>query len=154
MTTPDLLVPSVPPVADRAAPATRILVADDDPAICLLEATILQSTGFQVDTAPDGTAAWTLLTHHDYDLLVTDYRMPGISGIALARQLRLAQQALPIIVVSGSLETLDTARLRRDPWTRIHQFVRKPFSVVELLAAVHDALRLVVAPPTAAHHPT
>jgi CheY-like chemotaxis protein len=118
----------------------RILVAEDDATVRQMEAMILESDGHRVDTAEDGESAWEALQAGYYDLLVTDYIMPGVSGLALARQLRIAKKALPIVMISGSLDSLDTAKLARDPWSRIHAFVRKPFSHAELLSAVHSAL--------------
>jgi len=134
------------PVCRPDAPAgandksTRILVVEDDAAICHMEAMILESDGHRVDTAENGEAAWETLQAGDYDLLVTDYIMPGVSGVALVRQLRIARKALPVVMISGSLDALDTDQLTRDPWSRIHAFVRKPFSHTELLSAVHSAL--------------
>ena len=126
--------------AEASTAAARILVVDDDVVVLGLETTILQRAGHRVDTATDGATAWRALMAGDYDLLVTDYLMPGISGVALVRQLRVAQLALPVVLVSGTLQSLDLARLNRDPWTRIHAFVRKPFLVHEFLAAVRGAL--------------
>ena len=65
--------------------------------------------------------------------------MPGVSGLALVRRLRIASIALPVVLVSGSLETLDPAKLMRDPWSRIHAFVRKPFTIPDLISAVRSA---------------
>jgi two-component system response regulator MtrA len=117
-----------------------ILVVDDDVDICRLETAILKSAGFNVATAPNGATAWRSLVASRYDLLVTDYLMPGGSGLALARQLRVAKMELPIVMVSGTLDTLDTVKLKTDPWSRIHAFVRKPFAVEQLLVAVRSAL--------------
>ncbi len=62
--------------------------------------------------------------------------MPGISGLTLVRKLRVAGIALPVVMVSGSLKTLDTVMLTRDSRSHIHAFVPKPFTISELLAAV------------------
>jgi len=138
--TPDAPVCSPAALAAANDEPLRILVVEDDEVIRSLEAVILESAGHSVDTAENGEAAWRTLQASDYDLLVTDYIMPGVSGLALVRQLRIANMALPVVMVSGTLETLDTAKLARDPWSRIHAFVRKPFSQPELLSAVHSAL--------------
>jgi CheY-like chemotaxis protein len=118
----------------------RILVADDDEGTRALESRILNRVGYSVETVCDGTSAWRALLSGIYDLLITDYRMPGISGIALVRQLRVANMMLPVVLVSGSVQSLDTVRLSLDPWMRIHSFVGKPFLVGEFLAAVGSAL--------------
>ena len=133
------LPPSGAPSGARSD-VPRVLVVDDDERILVLEATILKRAGLDVATATDGDAAWQALLAGGFDLLVTDYRMPGVSGVALIRQLRVAKFELPVVMVSASLDELDTERLRRDPWTRIHAFVCKPFLIPELLAAVRSAL--------------
>ena len=118
----------------------RILVVDDDGDVRNLEAAILKRVGHRVDTAEDGESAWQALVGRNYDLLVTDHIMPGESGLALVRRLRVANITLPVVMVSGTLENLDTARLSRDPWSHIHAFVHKPFTQPELLSAVQGAL--------------
>lgn len=118
----------------------RILVVDDDESVCRCEAVLLKSVGHRVDTVDNGEAAWQVLLQSSYDLLITDYLMPGVSGLALVRQLRVANLDIPVVLVSGTLHTLDTAKLNRDPWTRIRAFVAKPFTRAELLAAVESAL--------------
>jgi CheY-like chemotaxis protein len=130
--------PAMPTAANDES--LHILVVEDDATIRNLEAMILESAGHSVDTAENGETAWQTLQASNYDLLVTDYIMPGTSGLALVRQLRIAKRALPVVMISGSFETLDTAKLTRDPWSRIQAFVRKPFSPPELLSAVQRAL--------------
>ena len=117
----------------------HILVVDDDADIRCLEARILTNAGHHVDMAADGFAAWRALLVGRYNLLVTDYIMPGVSGLALVRQLRVACVALPVVLVSGHLENLDIVRLKRDPWSCIQAFVRKPFTIPDLLSAVRSA---------------
>ncbi|MBI4626140.1 MAG: response regulator [Verrucomicrobia bacterium] len=131
--------PAARPHAGHGGP-NRILVVDDDPIVRGLEATTLEHAGFQVEMAADGEAAWRALLTHDYDLLVTDYIVPKVSGLALVRQHRVASMALPVIVISEMSDALDTAKLNRDPWSRIDAFVRKPFTTSELMAAVHRVL--------------
>lgn len=135
------LKPSSPAITGQSA---RVLVADDDPLIRELEAALIRRVGHHVDIVPDAETAWQMLLAANYDLLVTDYQMPGMSGLELVRQIRAAHMSLPIIMVSGSLELLNTATLIAAP-LRIHAFVRKPFTNSQLLGAVNSAL-----PPDAA----
>jgi len=91
--------PSSAPDLNPTSAAAHILVVDDDEGVRLLEAAILKRVGHTVDTANDGASAWHLLLSGNYDLLVTDYIMPGISGLALVRQLRVAEMALPVVML-------------------------------------------------------
>jgi CheY-like chemotaxis protein len=135
--TAPVLAPAAPAVGEKSL---RILVVDDEADIRDLQADILKRAGYRVDTAKDGTSAWRALHRIEYDLLVTDYLMPGTSGLALVRQLRVVNMALPIVMVSGQLEKVDIARVSHDPWSRVDAFVRKPFTVPEFLSAVNTAL--------------
>jgi len=150
---PILDAPACSPVARAAVhdEPLQILVVDDDADIRHLEARILTNAGHHVDMVADGVAAWQALQSGRYNLLVTDYLMPGVSGLALVRQLRVASLALKVVMVSGNLETLDTARLTRDPWSRIQAFVRKPFTIPDLLSAVRSAVTAETADAVSGH---
>jgi len=144
---PILDAPACTPVAPVAFhdESLHILVVDDDADIRCLEARILTNAGHHVDMAADGVAAWRALQGGHYNLLVTDYIMPGVSGLALVRQLRVASVALPVVMVSGHVENLDIVRLKSDPWSSIQAFVRKPFTIPDLLSAVRSAVALETA---------
>jgi CheY-like chemotaxis protein len=96
--------------------AARILVVDDDDDIRQLNATVLKGSGYEVDTAVDGDAAWAILDTQCYDLLITDHSMPKLTGIELLNELHVAGKSLPSILVSGDLPTQE---LHRHPWLRI-----------------------------------
>ena len=132
--------PALFPLRDAHTDAPRVLVVDDDEHVRKLEAEILNRAGLAVVTAKDGNAAWKALLAGGFDMLVTDYRMPGVSGVALIRQARIAKLDLPVVMVSASLAELDTERLSHDPWTRVAAFVHKPFTVAGLTSAVVGAL--------------
>ncbi|MBW3619740.1 MAG: response regulator [Actinobacteria bacterium] len=63
----------------------RILIADDEAGIRLVLATHLRRRGWHVDEAVDGTEALDRLEHEEYDAVVLDHRMPGLTGIEVAR---------------------------------------------------------------------
>lgn len=132
--------PALFPPRDAHTDAPRVLVVDDDEHVRKLEAEILKLAGLKVATAADGVSAWKALLAGGFDMLVTDYRMPGVSGVALIRQARIAKLDLPVVMVSASLAELDTERLSHDPWTRVAAFVNKPFTVAGLTSAVVGAL--------------
>jgi two-component system C4-dicarboxylate transport response regulator DctD len=67
------------------------------------------------------------------DLLVTDYEMPVISGVSLARHLRAFDAELPVLMVSGHPEAARKMRSLKGPRTA---FVHKPFPVEELLSTI------------------
>jgi DNA-binding response OmpR family regulator len=116
--------------------STRILVVDDEPALCELVARILRAEGYDVVKACDGEAGWELIgiAAESFDLVVTDSRMPGMSGIEFIRRLREHNPRLPIIHISGShVKTIYD--LPSDIRTLF-----KPFDLPQLLPSVRSLL--------------
>jgi DNA-binding response OmpR family regulator len=141
----------------RTNPLRRILVVEDEPDIRRLNAEVLKSSGYQVHTAEDGQAGWKALhaVRHApdcYDLLITDHQMPGMTGLALVKNMRAARMALPVIVASGTLATEDL--FIRCPWLHPAAMLVKPYSIEQLLGTVEKMLRATasagdeIAPPT------
>ena len=136
--------PASAPVQCRTSPPPRILVVEDEPDIRRLNAEVLKSFGYEVDTAEDGMAGWKALhavrhAPESYALLITDHDMPGLTGLALVKKLRAARMALPVIMATGSL-------LPEDLFTRYHWLqpvaaLVKPYSVEQLLGTVQAVLR-------------
>jgi DNA-binding response OmpR family regulator len=118
-------------------PRKRILVVDDDGDIRRLDTEALVGSGYKVDIATDGAVAWDILQLSRYDLLVTDYNMPKMSGVDLLLKLHAARMSVPVILVSG---TIPTDRLKRHPWLQIDATLLKPYTPEELLATVRNVL--------------
>lgn len=90
----------------REAPAAkaaekRILIVDDTITARILMKNILESAGYLVKTANDGTEALKLLTKEKFDMLLTDIEMPKMNGIELTSAVRGSGQTLPIILVTS-----------------------------------------------------
>ena len=84
--------------------AWRVLVADDDPEICTLIKTILRSASFEVEVCADAESALVHLQRDKpFDILISDFMLPGISGIELITMVRANLQTarLPILMISG-----------------------------------------------------
>jgi putative nucleotidyltransferase with HDIG domain len=115
----------------------RILVIDDEDFILQLARDILTKTNYEVKTISDGNEGIRLLESRKFDLLLTDIRMPDISGLDVIKHVRTGNKEIPIIIITGH-GTLDTAvnALRLGA----QGFILKPFTPVELRAAVADAL--------------
>ena len=78
-----------------------ILFVDDNEALARLSCDILQMHGYRAISAFSGEDALEKIDKEDSDLVVTDVRMPGISGIELANKLRERNPQMPIIIVTG-----------------------------------------------------
>ena len=131
-------------------PCRRILLVEDDNVLRRVNTEVLLDSGYSVDAAGDGAVAWAALQLFEYDLLITDYNLPNVSGVNLLQNLYAAGMDLPVIMMSG---TLPTAELNRYPWLKIESALRKPHSPAEFLAIVRnvlhskDSTREQLAPP-------
>jgi two-component system alkaline phosphatase synthesis response regulator PhoP len=125
------------PTQGQANPPNRILFVGDNPSVREASAKVLINSGYHVDAAEDGEAAWKALHATSYDLLITDQTMPKLSGVELVKKLRVAQMKLPVVLVSA---TLPTEELHQNPWLQLAATLLKPFTVDELLETVRAAL--------------
>jgi DNA-binding response OmpR family regulator len=116
----------------------RILVADDEPDLRRLCSEVLIRIGYHVDSAEDGAVAWQALNDQRYDLLLTDNKMPKVTGIDLLRKVHAARLALPVIMVTAT-EPLEV--FARAPWLQPAMTLLKPFALAELVGAVKQVLR-------------
>lgn len=129
--------PVAEPNTCRPIAQNRILIVDDDAAIAELNFRILTRFEYTVDIAYDGADAWSQLQRNTYDLLLTDQRMPRMTGLELIARVRSAGLALPIILASGMIE-ID--KLNQCYGLQIEAFLNKPYTVEQLIQAVGDAL--------------
>ena len=116
---------------------SRILIAEDEPAIADAVAYALRAEGFEVDAVTDGEAALEAVRRNGYDVLVLDLMLPGVSGIEVCRRLR-AESAIPILML-----TARTAEVDRVLGLEVgaDDYVAKPFSMPELVSRVRAILR-------------
>jgi PAS domain S-box-containing protein len=101
-----------------AAPkrALRVLVVDDEVAVRRVSVRFLEHLGHVVETASDGAEALELLAQREYDVIVSDLRMPGLSGEEFLQRLREDERGLErrLIFVTGDAASTDAARVVAD----------------------------------------
>ena len=110
-----------------------VVVADDAQASLELLRTILTRDGHTVHTARDGAHALTLTLSESPDVVVTDYGMPGMTGLELAEALRRELPRLAVVVATGYDDT-------RDGGLEGVTTLRKPFGQHALGSAIEDSL--------------
>ena len=120
-----------------ASPPRRILVVDDDVGMRSLNTKVLKRSGYHVDTAKDGAAAWAALQEKKFNLLITDNLMAGLTGVELVKKVRSAQMTLPVIMATGKLPM---EALGKTPSLKLEALLPKPFSFDELLETVRVVL--------------
>src|SRR5512140_1791192 len=103
----------------------RILVVDDDSNARQLSLEVLTGAGYDVEGAEDGAAGWEALQAKSYDLVITDNKMPRMTGIEMIAKLRSARRAIPVIMATGALPIREFAR---KPWLKPDATLPRPFS--------------------------
>ncbi len=130
--------PAIAPAQNQTNLPHRILVVDDEDDDRQLIVDVLTLSGYEVEAVKDGAAGWEALQTYDYDLIITDNKMPKVTGIEMIEKLRAARMALPVIMVTGYLPTHEYVR---KPWLKPDITLEKPFSNDDLLAAVKTFLK-------------
>jgi len=117
----------------------RIVIAEDEEALCLMCARALTMDGHEVKAAADGSEALEILTREEgrFDLLLTDVRMPIMDGIALALAAARDFPNLTILLMTGYADQRERAQGLD---ALIHDVIAKPFTLANLRAAVNEAL--------------
>jgi CheY-like chemotaxis protein len=119
----------------------RILVVDDDPSVLNLEAIRLRRLGYNATLFSNPREALAAATAEPgvFDLLVTDYHMPDMTGLELVDRLRAEDQCPcpPVILMSGYRSEFTEAELRR---AGVEAVLEKPVETDKLAAAVEQLL--------------
>ena len=129
--------PDQSPANAEAPRPHHVMYVDDDEALVFLVQRLLRRRGYRVSgfTDPHEATAALRAQPHEYDLLVTDYNMPGFCGVDLVREARLIRPDLPVALASGYVTAeIEQAALAEGARALIH----KPNDVEELCATVHQ----------------
>ncbi len=118
----------------------RVLLVDDEPAICSGVGRCLARLGYEVTAVGSGPAALAALESGTFDALLVDHRMPGMSGDLLIREAlaRHPELAGHVVLASGDLESESIRSLAVGAACRT---LRKPFELAELGTALRGAVQ-------------
>ncbi|MDA8078790.1 MAG: response regulator [Nitrospiraceae bacterium] len=103
----------------------KILVLDDDPVVTLSCKRILGAEGFNIITADKGDDAIKKISSEEFDLLISDIRLPDISGINVLRESRTIQPKMDVVIITG-YPTLEDAK--ESVRLGAFEFIEKPFT--------------------------
>ncbi|RQX21574.1 DNA-binding response regulator, partial [Micromonospora chalcea] len=116
----------------------RLLVVEDETRLAAALRRGLSAEGFAVDVAATGPAGLDAARHGEYDAMILDVMLPGLSGYEVVRRLRAEQRWLPVLMLSakdGEYDQADGLDCGAD------DYLTKPFSYVVLLARLRALLR-------------
>jgi signal transduction histidine kinase/CheY-like chemotaxis protein len=122
-----------------------ILLVDDDPLVRTATRRLLERMGYEVEEAESAEEALLALARLEADarlpgLVLTDRTMPGMDGIALAREVNTRLPALPVVLVTGNLEGAGGGPGGKAPPPRLSGTLQKPFTRGELEASIEQAM--------------
>jgi len=117
----------------------KVLVVDDEIHIIHVVAIKLRNNGYEVISADNGTQAFELACEEKPDVIVTDFQMPGMTGLQLVEKLRQCEQTrdIPVILLTARNFVISQQQ-QKD--LQISQCLSKPFSPKELLGNIEDIL--------------
>jgi PAS domain S-box-containing protein len=120
------------------SPKGHVLCVDDEPGVMSVMTRALELAGFSVSatTTPTEALEWFRNAAGSFDALVTDFRMPQLSGLELAQRILAVRSDLPVILVTGHAEGLPQS----GPPPGIYAVLHKPFRISELIQCVQSAL--------------
>jgi len=114
----------------------RILVVDDEPFVCDALKMMLEFDGHRIETAGSGNDALAMMEKSQFDVVITDYAMPGMKGNELASQIRSQNPKQAIIMVTAYAEMLTANQI---PLEAVDCVISKPFLLEDLRAAIKKA---------------
>lgn len=122
-------------------PIMRVLVIEDDEAICSLLVESFESRGESVECAKDSEEAEYYLSTGEYDVMILDWMLPGESGVDFIERLRRCGVKMPVLMLSAKSDVRDRIEgLRRG----CDDYLGKPFSLDELEARIEAIYRRVI----------
>ena len=104
----------------------NVLVVDDEPKLCDLLSSALSQNDVQVFTAGNGLQALAILEQQDIDLVISDWRMPGMDGPQLLAEVKQRYPQLPVIVMTAYSTVKNAVQSMRNG---AYDYIAKPFDI-------------------------
>jgi DNA-binding NtrC family response regulator len=124
--------------------AARILIVDDDPGQRSLLNSFLRGQGFETAVVDSGERALEKLRAEKFNMMISDVRMPGLSGLETLRLARKEHATLPVLLVTAFTDVRDAVAAMRDGAVN---YLAKPIDLDELLASVRQAIGISESAP-------
>lgn len=128
-------------------PDIKVLYVEDEPNLGTIVSETLEQKGFLVTLVTDGAMVMDKLLRSTPDIVVLDVMLPHVDGFTIGKRIRTLYPGLPIIFLTAKTQTKDVLEGFQSGGT---DYIRKPFSMEELVVRIHNQLALQT-PNTAAH---
>ncbi|MCP4147769.1 MAG: sigma-54-dependent Fis family transcriptional regulator [bacterium] len=115
----------------------KILIIDDDPSIRNMLAIVLKRSGYTVTVADNGMAALERLKKELFDLIISDIKMPNISGIELLKKIKSINKEIPVIMITAYASANDAVEAMK---LGAEDYVTKPFNLDELKIIIERSI--------------
>jgi len=116
---------------------SSILVVDDELSMREFLKILLEKEGYQVVTAPEAGTALKCLDRDNFDLVISDIRMPGMGGMALLEKIKETDHRLPVVMITAYASPEDAVAAMKDG---AFDYISKPFKVEEIKNTIRSAL--------------
>ncbi len=120
----------------------KTLVIDDEQITLDSVGRILTDEGFEVDTTLSGREGLDRATRNQYDIVLTDIRMPDIGGMRVLRDVKRAKPSLPVVIITGYATVKSAVQAMKLGAT---DYLEKPFTPEELVNSINSALDVAAA---------
>lgn len=119
----------------------RILLAEDEEVLRMLIVDTLEDDGYDIDEASDGLEALEYIEGNEYDLVIVDYMMPGLTGLEVIEKVRSMpdKAELKIMMLTAKSQQKDEEAAKR---AGANYFLAKPFSPVKLAELVGEIVNV------------
>ena len=115
---------------------TTILIVDDEKSMREFLKILLAKEGYEVLAAADGEQALDMLAENSIDLVITDIRMPGISGLELLAKIKDEDEDIPVIMITAFASPNDAVQAMKNG---AYDYISKPFNVDEIKTVIYTA---------------
>jgi len=115
----------------------NILVVDDESLVSWAIANVLKKEGFKVTIAENGEDAIDLINFGEYDLVITDFKLPMKNGFEVAECVKIKLPSVPVIMISAFQESKAMLEMFKD---KIDFYMQKPFKLSDIVTAVKELI--------------
>jgi DNA-binding NtrC family response regulator len=106
----------------------KVLIVDDDPTVRSLMSSMLSSLGYEVSTADSGENGLSIFFKNKFDVVVSDYEMPGMNGVVLSYCIKTRSPSTPVILITGAGKGIFQSPKSKS----VDRILFKPFNLSEI----------------------